>query len=137
MRCVTGARSRRPGASSRSRRPVQKAGSTRLFTGTERYLADALSKSPSDRQFDRIHSMATAEPFEFDLARGAEPDVGLAFDRLAHRFADQDLAAVGLPCHQHGYGHCSFGPAAGAITARLSRIRRLSRVARGVVDVVY
>ena len=78
---------------------MQKAGSTRLFTGMERYLADALSKSRSDRQFDRIHSMATAEPLEFDLARGAEPDVGLAFDRLAHRFADQDLAAVGLPCH--------------------------------------
>jgi hypothetical protein len=50
---------------------VQKAGSTRLFTGMERYLADALSKSRSDRQFDRIHSMATAEPLEFDLAGGA------------------------------------------------------------------
>jgi hypothetical protein len=102
---------------------VQKAGSTRLFTGMERYLADALSKSRSDRQFDRIHSMATAEPLEFDLARGAEPDVGLAFDRLAHRFADQDLAAVGLPCHPRqalslpDYG--LIGPA------------------RGVVDVVY
>ena len=66
---------------------MQKGREHQAFNGMERYLADALSTSWSDRQFDRIHSMATAEPFEFDLARGAEPDVGLAFDRLAHRFA--------------------------------------------------
>ncbi len=64
-------------------------------TGTE------ARSPPQARQLDRVDAVGAAETFQLDFADRSEREVVL--DRVVHRLAHQDLAALGLGRHPSGH----------------------------------